>query len=109
MEFNKDRIECICKKYGFIHKNENEWTFPGINYSDYALMFIDYDETVFCAVDVRDTTDGFERGICTSRIGFYMEEKMLSYRKIENRLKYLKKRIIEHQLELKRENIEKDF
>jgi len=39
---------------------------------------------IYCAVDVRDTTDGFNAGWATSRIGFYNEERMYSYKKLKN-------------------------
>lgn len=114
MKLNTDKIEEICKKYGYYIKNENgesiDWTCPGINANDYALRSdIFGGGGIYCAVDVRDTTDGFNVGWATSRIGFYNEERMYSYKKIKERLKFLKERIIELQREMKLENIEKDF
>ena len=112
MKLNIDKIEEICKKYGYYIKNENgesiDWTYPGTNANDYALR-CDIFGAIYCAVDVRDTTDGINAGWATSRIGFFNEERMYSYKKIEERLKFLKKRIIELQREMKLENIEKDF
>jgi len=113
MKLNTDKIEEICKKYGYYYiKNKNgesiDWTYPGINANDYALR-CDIFGAIYCAVDVRDTTDGFNAGWATSRIGFFNEERMYSYKKIEERLKFLKKRIIELQRKMKLENIEKDF
>lgn len=112
MKINIDKIEEICKKYGYYRKSEMDdefinWTYPGINGNDYALRY-DF-AAIYCAVDVRDTTDGFNAGWATSRIGFLSEERMYSYKRIEERLKFLKKRILELQREMKLENIEKDF
>jgi hypothetical protein len=112
MKLNINKLEEICKKYGYYIKNEMadsvDWSYPGINANDYALRS-DIFGGIYCAVDVRDTTDGFNAGWATSRIGFYNEERMYSYKKIKERLKFLKKRIIELQREMKLENIEKDF
>lgn len=112
MKLNIDKIEEICKKHGYYIKNDYaeyiDWTYPGINDNDYALRY-DIFGAIYCAVDVRDTTEGFNAGWATSRIGFFNEERMYSYKRIEERLKFLKKRIIELQRKMKLENIEKDF
>ena len=111
MKMNVDKIKEICKKHGYYIKSEEEsidWSYPGINANDYALR-CDIFGAIYCAVDVRDTMDGFIAGWATSRIGFFNEERMYSYKRVEERLKFLKKRIIELQRKMKLENIEKDF
>ena len=98
MKLHIDKIKEICKKHGYYIKNEMaesksiDWTYPGINGNDYALRYDSF--AIYCAVDVRDTTEGFNAGWATSRIGFFNEERMYSYKRIDDRFYFLKKRII---------------
>lgn len=112
MVLNKSKIKEICEKYGFYSKkyDENVFTYPGMKTCDYAVAISDFHNNyVNCAVDIRDCQKDYLSGFADSRIGFFDVQRVYSYVDLENRLIFLKKRIIEFKKKMKLENIEKDF
>lgn len=112
MKLDENKIKKICEKYGFYSKkhNKNEFTYPGMKSCDYAVVIPDFCANfVSCATDVIDCQKNTLDCWSDSRIGFYDSQRIYSYKDLEKRLIFLKKRIIEFKKKIKLENIEKDF
>lgn len=112
MVLNKNKIKEICEKYGFHSKkyDENEFTYPGMKTGDYAVCIPQFrNNFVNCAVDIIDCQKDYLSDLADSRIGFFDVQRIYSYKELEERLIFLKKRIIEFKKKIKLENIEKDF